>query len=91
VSAVFAIVVGESEEGELDMLNNLVLITGKLYQFRGVQLRYSHQRQCPEQARYVFFDSLGKRQELGAQIVRREVQEIREFAPELRIWKSSGQ
>ncbi|YAF99198.1 MAG: hypothetical protein AB3A66_27390 (plasmid) [Nodularia sp. CChRGM 3473] len=62
------------------MPNNVVLITGKLYLFRGVQLRYSHQRQCPVQARYVFTDSKGKRRELGAQIVRREVQEIREFA-----------
>jgi hypothetical protein len=91
VSAVFAVAVGESKEGGLKMPNSVALITGKLYQFRGVQLRYSHQRQCPEQSRYVFFDSLGKRQELGAQIVRREVQEIREFAPELRIWKSSSQ
>ncbi len=80
MSAVFAIVNSESEKGGLDMSSNVVLTTGKLYQFRGVQLRYSHQRQCPEQARYVFFDSLGQRRELGAQIVRQEVQEIREFA-----------
>ncbi|WGV29202.1 hypothetical protein [Halotia branconii] len=61
------------------MGNDVALTTGKLYLFRGVQLRYSHERQHPEQARYVFTDSKGQRRELRAQIVRREVQEIREF------------
>ncbi|MEA5603215.1 hypothetical protein [Nostoc sp. UHCC 0252] len=62
------------------MSNNVVLTKSKLYQFRGVQLRYSHPRQHPEQTRYVFFNSLGKRRELGAQVVRREVVGVREFA-----------
>ncbi|MBG1265328.1 hypothetical protein [Nostoc sp. WHI] len=61
-------------------MSNVVLTKGRLYMFRGVQLRYSHQRQCAMQARYVFTDSLGKRRELGGQIVRREVREIRELA-----------
>lgn len=65
------------------MPNTITLAKDKLYLFRGNQLRYSHQCQCPEQARYVFTNSKGQRRELGAQIVRREVVEVREFAPEL--------
>lgn len=61
-------------------MSNVVLTKGKLYQFRGVQLRYSHQRQCAVQTRYVFVNSKGQRRELGASIVRREVREIRELA-----------
>ncbi|WP_193199726.1 hypothetical protein [Nostoc sp. MG11] len=56
------------------------LIKGKLYEFRGVQLRYSHQSQCAVQARYVFTNSKRQHRELGAQIIRRELHSIEEFA-----------
>ncbi|WP_193200436.1 hypothetical protein [Nostoc sp. MG11] len=62
------------------MIEPKTLIKGKLYEFRGVQLRYQHPSQCAVQARYVFTNSKGQRRELGAQIVRHEVVEIREFA-----------
>ncbi|MBW4689679.1 MAG: hypothetical protein KME40_32445 [Komarekiella atlantica HA4396-MV6] len=60
--------------------NKISLTTGKLYLFRGNQLRYSHERQCLEQARYVFTNSKGQRRELGAQIIKRELHSVEEFA-----------
>ncbi len=61
------------------MLEATKLTIGKLYQFRGQKLRYSHSPQRGVQARYVFTDEKGKRRELGAQVVRRELQEAKEF------------
>ncbi|MBD6621091.1 hypothetical protein FNW02_36615 [Komarekiella sp. 'clone 1'] len=37
------------------------LVKGKLYIFRGVQLRYQHPSSCAVQARYVFTNSKGQR------------------------------
>ncbi|MBD6621200.1 hypothetical protein FNW02_37275 [Komarekiella sp. 'clone 1'] len=62
------------------MIEPKTLIKGKLYIFRGVQLRYQHPSSCAVQARYVFTNSKGQRRELGAQIIRRELHSIEEFA-----------
>ncbi|NDJ26241.1 hypothetical protein GS682_32695 [Nostoc sp. B(2019)] len=62
------------------MVEPKTLVKGKLYEFRGVQLRYSHQSQCAVQARYVFTNSKGQHRELGAQIIRRELYSLEEFA-----------
>jgi hypothetical protein len=62
------------------MLEPKTLSSNKLYIFRGQQLRYSHPSSCKVQSRYVFIDSKGKRKELGALFVRRELQETTELA-----------
>ena len=56
------------------------LIRGKLYEFRGVQLRYSHPCQYAAQARFAFIDSKGRRKELGTLLLKRELLEVRELA-----------
>ncbi|MBD6621182.1 hypothetical protein FNW02_37175 [Komarekiella sp. 'clone 1'] len=62
------------------MIEPKTLIKGKLYEFRGVQLRYQHPSSCAVQAQYVFTNSKGQRRELGAQIIRWELHSIEEFA-----------
>lgn len=56
------------------------LIRGKLYEFRGVQLRYTHPFQYAAQARFAFIDSKGQRKELGTLLLKRELLEVRELA-----------
>ncbi|MBW4456140.1 MAG: hypothetical protein KME55_27500 [Nostoc indistinguendum CM1-VF10] len=62
------------------MIEPKKLIKGKLYEFRGVQMRYSHPCQYAVQARFAFIDSKGQRKELGILLVKRELLEVRELA-----------
>ena len=61
------------------MLETTTLQRNHLYEFRGQQLRYSHQSNCGVNAPFIFNDSKGKRKELSQTQVQREVFELNEF------------
>ncbi|MBN3960986.1 hypothetical protein [Nostoc sp. NMS8] len=50
-----------------------------LYQFRGQQLRYSHQSNSLVNAPFIFNDSKGRRKELSQKQAQMEVFELQEF------------
>jgi hypothetical protein len=61
------------------MLSMTALQRNHLYEFRGQQLRYSHQPNCRVNAPFIFNDSKGRRFELSQNQVQREVIELNEF------------
>ncbi|MHC5747457.1 MAG: hypothetical protein ACYTXT_37390 [Nostoc sp.] len=61
------------------MLSTTALQRNHLYEFRGQQLRYSHQSNCRVNAPFVFNDSKGRRKELSQNQVQREVFQLQEF------------
>ena len=61
------------------MLETTTLQRNHLYEFRGQQLRYSHQSNCGVNAPFIFNDSKGNRKELSQNQVQREVFELNEF------------
>jgi hypothetical protein len=61
------------------MLSTTALVRNHLYEFRGQQLRYSHQSNCRVNAPFIFNDSKGRRKELSQNQVIREVFELVEF------------
>jgi hypothetical protein len=61
------------------MLEMTTLQRNHLYQFRGVQLRYSHRSNCRVNAPFIFNDSKGIRKELSQNQVQTEVFELNEF------------
>jgi hypothetical protein len=61
------------------MLSTTALQRNHLYEFRGQQLRYSHQSNSRINALFIFNDSKGKRKELSQNQVQREVFELNEF------------
>ena len=61
------------------MLETTTLQRNHLYEFRGQQLRYSHQSNCRVNAPFILNDSKGRRKELSQNQVQREVFELVEF------------
>ncbi|WP_414546441.1 hypothetical protein, partial [Nostoc sp. CCY0012] len=56
-------------------VNNMQFTSGQTYSFRGSQIRFHRQIKSGASSRFVFFDSSGKRKEIGQQFIS-EVQEV---------------